>query len=110
MEAGCQSRDQWPSVPKAYVTSSASIDLPVFKTFIPETDILGIGISGVKDASGNNQLKLNYGSVSISYHKALDEDGYNTIGAGFQELSAACHLISVNYYSKITLRKMDLIV
>lgn len=29
-------------------------------------------------------MKLNYGSIALSYHKALDENGYNTIGAGFQ--------------------------
>lgn len=77
-------RDQWPSIPKAYVTTSASLDFPIMKSRIPESDIFGIGLSGVSDASANSQLKLNYGSVSLSYHKALDEDGYNTIGAGFQ--------------------------
>jgi type IX secretion system PorP/SprF family membrane protein len=77
-------RDQWPSIPKAYVTTSASIDFPILKNFIPEDDVFGIGLSGVSDASANNILKLNYGSASMSYHKALDEDGYNTIGAGFQ--------------------------
>src|SRR5437868_5442781 len=77
-------RDQWPSIPKAYVTTSASIDFPIMKGKIPEGDVFGVGISGVSDASANNILKLNYGSVSMSYHKALDEDGYNTIGAGFQ--------------------------
>ncbi len=77
-------RDQWPSIPKAYVTTSASFDFPILKSRIPEGDIFGIGLSGVSDASANSQLKLNYGSVSLSYHKALDEDGYNTIGAGFQ--------------------------
>ncbi|MEP6712371.1 MAG: PorP/SprF family type IX secretion system membrane protein [Ferruginibacter sp.] len=77
-------RDQWPSIPKAYVTSSASIDFPILKSRIPDGDVFGVGLSGVSDASANNQLKLNYGSISMSYHKALDEDGYNTIGAGFQ--------------------------
>lgn len=77
-------RDQWPSIPKAYVTTSASIDFPILKSRIPENDIFGIGISGLTDASANNILKLNYGSVSMSYHKALDENGYSTIGAGFQ--------------------------
>ncbi|MBS1496068.1 MAG: PorP/SprF family type IX secretion system membrane protein [Bacteroidetes bacterium] len=77
-------RDQWPSIPKAYVTSSASIDFPILQSKIPDGDVFGVGISGVTDASANNQLKLNYGSLSVSYHKALDEDGYNTIGAGFQ--------------------------
>lgn len=77
-------RDQWPSIPKAYVTTSASFDFPILKSKIPESDVFGIGLSGVSDASANSQLKLNYGSASLSYHKALDEDGYNTIGAGFQ--------------------------
>lgn len=77
-------RDQWPSIPKAYVTTSASLDFPILKKRIPENDVFGIGISGLTDASANNILKLNYGSVSMSYHKALDENGYSTIGAGFQ--------------------------
>lgn len=77
-------RDQWPSIPKAYVTTSASIDFPILRSKIPENDVFGVGISGLTDASANNILKLNYGSVSMSYHKALDENGYSTIGAGFQ--------------------------
>ncbi len=77
-------RDQWPSIPKAYVTTSGSIDFPILKSRIPQGDVFGLGFSGLTDASANNILKLNYGSVSLSYHKALDEDGYNTIGAGFQ--------------------------
>ena len=77
-------RDQWPSIPKAYVTTSASIDFPILKSKIPEKDVFGVGVSGLTDASANGILKLNYGSVSMSYHKALDENGYSTIGAGFQ--------------------------
>jgi len=77
-------RDQWPSIPKAYVTTSASLDFPILKSKIPEKDVFGVGLSGLTDASANGILKLNYGSVSMSYHKALDENGYSTIGAGFQ--------------------------
>jgi type IX secretion system PorP/SprF family membrane protein len=77
-------RDQWPSIPKAYVTTSGSFDMGIMKAKLPEGDVFGIGVSGLSDASANSQLKLNYGSLSLSYHKALDEDGYNTIGAGFQ--------------------------
>lgn len=85
-------RDQWPSIPKAYVTTSASIDFPILKKRIPENDVFGVGISGLTDASANNILKLNYGSVSMSYHKALDEDGYSTIGAGFQATYSSLNL------------------
>jgi type IX secretion system PorP/SprF family membrane protein len=77
-------RDQWPSIPKAYVTTSASIDFPILKKRIPENDVFGIGVSGLTDASANGILKLNYGSVSLSYHKSLNENGTTTIGAGFQ--------------------------
>lgn len=85
-------RDQWPSIPKAYVTSSASIDFGILKNKIPETDVFGLGISGLTDASANSILKLNYGSASMSYHRALDEDGYNTIGAGFQATYSSLNL------------------
>ncbi len=77
-------RDQWPSIPKAYVTTSASFDIGILKNSIPEGDVFGFGISGLSDQSADAALKLNYGSLSLSYHKALDENGYNTIGAGFQ--------------------------
>jgi type IX secretion system PorP/SprF family membrane protein len=77
-------RDQWPSIPKAYITSTASVDMPIMASRIPEGDVFGIGVLGLVDASANSQLKLNYGSASLSYHKSLDENGYNTIGAGFQ--------------------------
>lgn len=85
-------RDQWPSIPKAYVTTSASIDFPILSGRIPEGDVFGVGLSGVSDQSANNALKLNYGSLSLSYHKALDEDGYNTIGAGFQGTYSSMNL------------------
>ena len=85
-------RDQWPSIPKAYVTTSASIDFPILKSKIPDNDVFGVGLSGLTDASANNILKLNYGSVSMSYHKALDENGYSTIGAGFQATYSSLNL------------------
>jgi type IX secretion system PorP/SprF family membrane protein len=95
-------RDQWPSIPKAYVTSSASFDMGLMKNKLPQGDVFGIGISGLTDASANSQLKLNYGSVSLSYHKALDEDGYNTIGAGFQATYSSLILDQ----SKLTFERM----
>jgi type IX secretion system PorP/SprF family membrane protein len=85
-------RDQWPSIPKAYVTSTASIDFPILKSKIADNDVFGVGISGLSDASANSILKLNYGSLSMSYHKALDEDGYSTIGAGFQGTFSSMNL------------------
>jgi type IX secretion system PorP/SprF family membrane protein len=91
-------RDQWPSIPKAYVTTSASLDFGILKNKIPSGDVFGIGISVLSDQSADAALKLNYGSLSLSYHKALDEDGYNTIGGGFQ----ATYTSAVLDFSKLT--------
>src|ERR1044071_6773334 len=46
-------RDQWPSIPKAYVTTSASIDFGILKSRIHSGDIFGIGISGLSDQSAD---------------------------------------------------------
>lgn len=91
-------RDQWPSIPKAYVTTSASVDFSILKNKVPEGDVFGIGFSGLSDQSADAALKLNYGSASLSYHKALDENGYNTIGAGFQ----ATYSSAILDFSKLT--------
>ena len=53
-------RDQWPSIPKAYVTTSASVDFGIMKSRIPKGDVFGIGISGLSDQSADAALKLNY--------------------------------------------------
>ena len=52
-------RDQWASIPKAYVTTSASLDFGIMKNKLPDNDVLGIGISGLSDQSANGALKLN---------------------------------------------------
>ena len=77
-------RNQWPSIPKAYITTGASADFNLLKNKIGEGDVFGIGFSALSDQSADAALKLNYGSLSLSYHKSLDENGYNTLGAGFQ--------------------------
>lgn len=89
-------RDQWPSVPKAYVTSAASIDFPMLKRLLPEHDVLGIGFSGMSDVTANGALKYNYASMAVSYHKSLDENGYYSVGAGFQGTYANTLLNTAN--------------
>ena len=91
-------RDQWPSIPKAYVTTRASADFNMLKNKIGEGDIFGIGFSALSDQSADAALKLNYGSLSLSYHKSLDENGYNTLGAGFQ----ATYSSTILDFSKLT--------
>ena len=91
-------RDQWPSIPKAYVTTAASFDFGILKGKIPEGDVFGIGFSALSDESADAALKQTYGSLSMSYHKALDENGWNTIGAGFQ----ATYSSAILDFSKLT--------
>lgn len=77
-------RNQWPTINNAYTTTTASIDMGIMKNRIPETDQFGIGFMGFSDKAGDGALKNTYYAFSLAYHKGLDENGYNQIGAGFQ--------------------------
>lgn len=77
-------RNQWPSINNAYTTATASFDAGILKNRIAEVDQFGVGVMGFTDRSGNGALQYNYLALSTAYHKGLDEDGYNQIGAGFQ--------------------------
>ncbi len=77
-------RNQWPTINNAFTTYTVSADLGILKNRISEIDQFGIGAMAFSDQSGNGILKNNYLALSTAYHKGLDEDGYNQIGAGFQ--------------------------
>jgi len=77
-------RNQWPTFNNAFVTYTASFDMGIMKSRLPEIDQFGIGIMAFSDKSGNGILSNNIGAISLAYHKGLDEDGYHQIGAGFQ--------------------------
>lgn len=77
-------RNQWPTINNAYTTATVSADAGILKARIPEVDQFGVGIMAFTDKSGNGALQYNYLALSTAYHKGLDEDGYNQIGAGFQ--------------------------
>lgn len=77
-------RNQWPSISNAYTTMTASLDMSVLKSRIPETDQFGIGIMGYSDKAGDGALNSTYYGLSVAYHKGLDENGYHQLGAGFQ--------------------------
>jgi type IX secretion system PorP/SprF family membrane protein len=78
-------RNQWPSINNAYTTATASFDMGILKDRIPDYDQFGIGFMGFTDRAGEGGiLTNNYMGVSLAYHKALDENGYHQIGAGFQ--------------------------
>ena len=77
-------RNQWPAFNNVYTTSTLSVDFPIMQKQIPEHDTWGLGILALTDKAAGGILTNNYIGVSTSYHKALNEDGYSQIGAGFQ--------------------------
>jgi type IX secretion system PorP/SprF family membrane protein len=77
-------RNQWPTFNNAFVTKTASIDFGILKNRLAEIDQLGVGIIGITDRAGDGVLVTNGAGLSVAYHKGLDEDGFNQIGAGFQ--------------------------
>jgi type IX secretion system PorP/SprF family membrane protein len=77
-------RDQWPSISKAFITSTASLDMPILRGRISELDTWGIGILAMTDKTANGILSTNLLSITTAYHKGLDEDGLHQVGIGFQ--------------------------
>jgi type IX secretion system PorP/SprF family membrane protein len=77
-------RNQWPAFNNVYTTSTVSVDFSVLKKYLPDNDTWGIGILALTDKAAGGILTNNYIGLSTSYHKALNEDGYSQIGAGFQ--------------------------
>ncbi|MFS8083968.1 MAG: PorP/SprF family type IX secretion system membrane protein [Ginsengibacter sp.] len=77
-------RNQWPAFNNVYTTSTISVDFHLLKNKLPDYDTWGLGILALKDQAGGNILTNNYLGISTSYHKALDENGFQQIGIGFQ--------------------------
>ena len=77
-------RNQWPTINNAYTTMTASFDMGIMKNRIPDFDQFGIGLMAYSDKAGDGALNSVYYGLSVAYHKALDENGYHQIGAGFQ--------------------------
>lgn len=89
-------RNQWPSVNRAFTTSTLSVDFPIMTNKLPENDRMAIGIMGFTDQQADGVLKNNFGSLSIAYNKGLDEDGYNRLSLGFQAVYCAKNLNVTN--------------
>jgi len=77
-------RDQWPSISKAFITSTVSADFNILRDKLSDIDSWGIGVMGMTDKTASGILTSNYLSVSTAYHKGLDEDGLHQISVGFQ--------------------------
>lgn len=77
-------RNQWPTINKAFITTSAAVDFRILQGAIAENDTWGVGLMGFSDQSANGAVKYNFASVGTAFHKGLDEEGYHQIGAAFQ--------------------------
>lgn len=77
-------RNQWPTINNAFITSTISVDAPILTGRLPENDTWGIGLMAMTDKTASGILNANYVSFSTAYHKALDLDGYHSLGVGFQ--------------------------
>jgi type IX secretion system PorP/SprF family membrane protein len=77
-------RNQWPTINRAFTTSTVSVDLPIMQNRIAANDTWGVGVMGYSDQSANSAVKFNYLTLSTAFHKGLDEEGYHQIGAAFQ--------------------------
>ena len=77
-------RNQWPAFNNVFTTSTLSVDFDILKSKLPDFDTWGVGILALTDKAGGGVLTNNYLGISTSYHKALDEDGFQQIGIGFQ--------------------------
>jgi len=84
VRAAANYRNQWPTINRAYVTGTASVDFPILTNHIPYTDTWGVGVMGYTDKSAAGAVSFDYFSLSTAYHKGLDEDGLHQLGAGFQ--------------------------
>jgi len=77
-------RNQWPAINNAFITSTISVDAPIMVSKLPENDTWGLGFMAMTDKTASGILNDNYFALSTAYHLALDEDGYHSIGLGFQ--------------------------
>ena len=77
-------RNQWPAINNAFITSTISVDAPILANKLRENDTWGVGVMAMTDKTASGILNDNYFALSTAYHLALDEDGYHSIGLGFQ--------------------------
>lgn len=89
-------RNQWPTINKAFVTSTVSADFAVMPNRMPLNDRWGVGVMAYTDQQADGVLKSTFYSVSTAYHKGLDEEGNHQLSLGFQGTYAQKRLNTTN--------------
>lgn len=77
-------RNQWPTINRAFQTSTVSVDFPILKKIVDDIDRWGVGLMAYTDKGADGAVSFNYLSASTAFHKGLDEDGYKQLGLGIQ--------------------------
>jgi type IX secretion system PorP/SprF family membrane protein len=89
-------RNQWPTINRAFTTSTVSVDFALLDNKVAYNDRWGAGVMAFTDQQSDGALKSTYYSVSTAYHKGLDENGYHSLAIGFQGTYAQKRLNTAN--------------
>lgn len=81
---GIVSRNGVIAPSKFFSQSTVSFDGKILIAKIQENDCVGIGFYATIERNPDDGVKNSYAAASISYRKALNEDGSKAISAGFQ--------------------------
>lgn len=103
-------RRQWWGAGEPFTTATIAWDMKGKSFGYNEFDYWAVGVSALNDKSAGGLLKSNYFSVSGSYHKALDEDGFHTLAVGFQGTygNRRVDLANASFASQFTSNGFDL--
>ncbi len=89
-------RNQWPTINRAFTTSTISADFGILGKTLPENDRWGVGLLAYTDQQADGVLKNSFYGISTAYHKGLDEEGNNQLSLGFQGIYAQKRLNTSN--------------
>ena len=90
-------RNQWQEIMYPYTTGTVSTEMQLQGEEIGD-DISGIGFHSITDKSNNGGLRNSSIAGTVSYHKAIDAEGFSRIGIGLQ----AAYASKIIDYSKLT--------
>jgi type IX secretion system PorP/SprF family membrane protein len=103
-------RRQWWGAGEPFTTATISFDTKGKSFTSNEFDTWAVGVSALTDKSAGGLLTSNYAGLSFAYHKSLDENGYSSLGVGFQGayVTRKVDLANISYNSQFTSGGYDL--
>ena len=67
-----------------YTQSTIFFDSKILNKIAPENDCFAIGVLGLSEIGQTEGIKNTYLAISLAYQKALDDEGKQQLGIGFQ--------------------------